>query len=278
MGGLGNQLFQFAAGLNARKFHSKNPKFSLQGLTVAKNTPRSYMLGDLLKRDEVSRRGRPYMAIVRMLSVINPVFWVSEKDSSDFPLIRITNKSRVLLGYFQRFTYVDAVAQELIAAMSNSTIFSDIFSDTQQNNIAVHIRFGDYLTNEGARRFHGLSSMSYYIEAVKLLQTKHVYDKILIFSDDPNRATAEFTNAYGSGNLPVLSGSGISEYEDLAKISSCRGIVISNSTFSWWAAWLGSQIHDCSVVAPRPWFAQSTDADKNLLPISWTVINRDLRN
>ena len=54
-------------------------------------------------------------------------------------------------------------------------------------------------------------------------------------------------------------------------------IVISNSTFSWWAAWIGSQLHECNVIAPRPWFATPTAADVNLLPVEWTVLDRELQ-
>ena len=69
----------------------------------------------------------------------------------------------------------------------------------------------------------------------------------------------------------------MSELEDLAGMSASRGIVISNSTFSWWAAWIGTQLHECNVVAPRPWFATPSAADDNLLPDGWTVLDRELQ-
>ena len=236
------------------------------------------MLGDLLKKTEISRHGRLYIALIRLISIVHPAIWISEKDLSDFPLTSINRRTKVLLGYFQRFVYVDAVSQEIIDAMSKSTIFKAIFSSPQQNSIAVHIRFGDYLTNKETKRFHGLSAMSYYVEAVKRLQATHHYDKIMIFSDDRQRAIAEFTNEYGLEDLRVSASHGENEYEDLAEISSCKGIVISNSTFSWWAGWIGTQLHECNVVAPRPWFATPSAADDNLLPGGWTVLNRELQS
>ena len=277
MGGLGNQLFQYAAGIHVRKFSSKVTRFSLNGLLIARNTPRSYMLGDLLNDDEISRRGRLYFALIRILSLLYPSIWISEKDSSDLVLARITKSSRVLLGYFQRLIYLDAVFQEVLSALSNSTLFSPIFTHSQRNNIAVHIRFGDYLTDATTRKVHGLSAISYYVDAVKRLESTHHYDNIVIFSDDRGRAIAEFTAEYGVGGLPICQSTGTTEYEDLGEISSCKGIVVSNSTFSWWAAWIGSQLHECNVVAPRPWFAIPTAADENLIPDEWTVLDRELQ-
>ena len=70
--------------------------------------------------------------------------------------------------------------------------------------------------------------------------------------------------------------SGKNEFEDLVEISSCKGLIISNSTFSWWAGWLASHLHKCTVIAPRPWRAKPTIADKNLLLESWVVVDREI--
>ena len=277
MGGLGNQLFQFAAGIYAHKFLQKVPKFAFSGFSIGKNTPRSYMLGDLLNEGDEAIHGRLKLAIFKLASFIFPFIWVAEYDLDDFPLERVSRNSKVLLGYFQRRQYVDAVGTELIHSLSKSKVFAQLFSYPANNNIAVHIRFGDYLTNLETKNFHGLTSISYYVEAVRLLQTSHDYDKIVIYSDNRQKALSDFTSEYGTGKSQISISSGVNEYEDLASISSSKGIVISNSTFSWWAAWIGTQLHDCRVVTPRPWFATATAADDNLLSKEWTVLDRDLQ-
>ena len=277
MGGLGNQLFQYAAGIYTQRFLLKNPRYSLSGFSSTKNTPRSYMLGNLLTHEERVSQGRLKLAMFKLSSLVFPSIWVSEKELSDFPLERVDKKSKVLLGYFQRLIYVEAVAPEIIHSLSRSSVFAQMFSMPVTNDIAVHIRFGDYLTNSETKNFHGLSAMSYYVQAVRTLQLSHSYDKVVIFSDNRQKAFADFTEEYGLGGLPVSVSTGTSEYDDLAEISSSKGIVISNSTFSWWAAWIGTQLHGCNVVAPRPWFANPTAADDNLLPDEWTVLNRELQ-
>ena len=277
MGGLGNQLFQYAAGVYSQRFLLKNPKYSLSGFSSTKNTPRSYMLGNLLTHGDCVSRGRIKLATFKLFSIVFPSIWIYEKELGDFPLERVAKKSKVLLGYFQRHIYVEAVATEIIHSLSRSSVFARIFSTPVTNDIAVHIRFGDYLTNLETKNFHGLSAMSYYVQAVRLLQLSHSYDKVVIYSDNRQKAFVDFTEEYGLGGLPVSISAVGSEYDHLAEISSSKGIVISNSTFSWWAAWIGTQLHDCDVVAPRPWFAVLSPADENLVPKSWTVLNRDLQ-
>jgi len=277
MGGLGNQLFQFAAGLYMKKFSSKDVKFSLDGLLIAKNTSRSYMLGDLLKQSDMTVRGRFFFVIFRLCSFIFPPIWVSERELSDSPLSRVTNSTKVLFGYFQRHDYVDSVSAEIIQSMSHSDTFRSLVLAPANNDIAVHIRFGDYLNDLETKKFHGLTAMSYYIKAVKHLRSIHTYDKIVIYSDQPSKAFSDFTEAFGLSEIPVIARANSSEFEDLANMSSSKGLVISNSTFSWWAAWIGSQLHRCNVVAPRPWFANPTGADDNLLPDEWTVLSREMQ-
>ena len=277
MGGLGNQLFQFAAGLHVRKFSSKDFRFSINGMIKVKNTPRSYMLGDLLKNSDMTNRGRFSMGIYKLYSFVFPSIWVSERDISDFPLSRMTNSTKVLIGYFQRHDYVDSVSAEMIQSMSQSKTFSRLVEATVNNDIAVHIRFGDYSNNLETKKFHGLSAMSYYVKAVNHLRSVHHYDQIVIYSDDPGKAFPDFVEAFGPSEIPVIAKESSNEFQDLAGMSSSKGIVISNSTFSWWAAWIGSQLHECNVIAPRPWFATPTAADVNLLPVEWTVLDRELQ-
>ncbi len=277
MGGLGNQLFQFAAGLYTKKFSSRDVRFSQDGLLKARNTSRYYMLEDLLKKSDMTVRGKFVLAIFKLGSFIFPSIWISERELSDFPLIRVTNSTKVLIGYFQRHDYVDSVAAEIIQSMSRSNTFRSVVHASANNDIAVHIRFGDYQNDSETKRFHGLSAMSYYVKGVNHLQSVHNYDQIVVYSDDICKAYSDFTEAFGPSEIPVIAKEGSSELEDLANMSSSKGLVISNSTFSWWAAWIGTQLHGCNVVAPRPWFASPTAADDNLLPDEWTVLSRELQ-
>lgn len=277
MGGLGNQLFQFSVGIYIQKFMAMTPKFSSNALNVGIDTPRDFMLGDLICKDSTCTHSRLFLAISKILSFLVPAVWVSERDFADLPLSRVGKRTRVLLGYFQRSIYIDSVASEILEEMSNSDAFGKVVAAPTVNDIAVHIRFGDYLSNPQTKRVHGLTAMSYYVEAVVNLLSTTSYNKIVIYSDEPKMAHSEFSRAFGPSQIPIVMSCNSTEYEDLAGMSSSKGLVISNSSFSWWAAWIGTQLHDCNVVAPRPWFATPSAADDNLLLDRWTVINRELQ-
>ncbi len=277
MGGLGNQLFQYAAGIHVRKFTNKQACFSPSGLLNAKNTPRLYMLGDLLEKSDINNRGRFTLAVFKLASLVVPSIWVSEQDLNDFPLERVSKTTRILLGYFQRMKYVDSVGTELIEAMKRSSQFGRLVTTFTTNDLAVHIRYGDYLTSPATRKFHGLTAISYYVEGVNYLLSIDSFDRIVIYSDDPSKAYSDFTQAFGSREIPVVLSARSGEIEELESMSSSMGLVISNSTFSWWAAWIGTQLHDCKVIAPRPWFATPSAADDNLLSKRWTVLDRELQ-
>ena len=162
--------------------------------------------------------------------------------------------------------------------MSTSSLFNKVVSAPTQNNIAVHIRLGDYASKPTTKRAHGLSEIAYFVNAVRILQSKRDYDNIVIYSDEAQTAYAEFVNVFGTSSIPITVSSGTNEYEDLAGISSSKGIVISNSTFSWWAAWIGTHLRNSTVIAPRPWFSKPSAADEHLLLESWIVLDREIQS
>jgi hypothetical protein len=86
----------------------------------------------------------------------------------------------------------------------------------------------------------------------------------------------EFLQHY-SGPLVVRTADyAESPISDLLAMSSAKGLVMSNSTFSWWAAWLGGQKQALNVIAPCPWFAQESAAEDQLYGPNWERINRNL--
>ena len=278
MGGLGNQLFQYAAGIYSHKFLSKKSKYFYGIGGIPTNTDRAFMLGDLLRENEIEHLGRRKYILLIVLTKLKLPIWVQEKNESDFPIERLTRKTKILVGFFQKRIYVEPVATEILAAMSTSSLFNKVVSAPTKSDIAVHIRLGDYASKPTARHAHGLSEMTYFVDAVRVLQSKRDYDNIVIYSDEAQTAYAEFVNVFGTSSTPITVSSGTNEYEDLAGISSSKGIVISNSTFSWWAAWIGTHLHNSTVIAPRPWFSKPSAADEHLLLESWIVLDREIQS
>jgi len=153
-------------------------------------------------------------------------------------------------GYWQSEKYFDAeIASKAFCGPPMETL----------NRIAVHIRLTDNLT-ERALALHGnLLTTDYYQKALRYLPKL----EIDAFSDNPFQAQIYFGNA--RCGVPHL---------DIWEMSRYKYIVIANSSFSWWAAWLGTPK---VVVAPKRWFVAPEKADptckmEDICPDRWIKI------
>lgn len=119
---------------------------------------------------------------------------------------------------------------------------------------AINVRRGDYLHPDQNRR-HPVISLEYIQEAYKKLP-KH--DKLLVMSDDIDwcKKNIDFPNIVFNDNSKFWDGEG------LWLLSLCEHFIISNSTYSWWGAWL-SRYDRKTVIAPDTWFGPDIDPDAN---------------
>lgn len=136
------------------------------------------------------------------------------------------------------------------------------------DKVALHIRRGDYLK---VSQFHtNLWDTDYYKEAVKLFPG----EKFLVFcKDTQNPEQDRDDQEWCQDNLPFL---GIAfemyrhgeETDDLNAMASCKAIIGANSSFSWWAAFLGGN----PAVFPKEekWFTDGK-VRTELMP-EWTQI------
>ena len=279
MGGLGNQLFQYAFGLYLANYFNLKVSYIDLGISVKGNTERRYMLGDLVELRSKKVLATVQIVLIRLLSYLFSSLIIFESGPSDSPETRIRKSSKLLFGYFQNCRFADAVKAELLSEFKKSELFAAVIPKTPKDEIAVHMRYGDYAKNITTKQAHGLTATSYYVHAVQLLlKSEKNYKKIVIYSDEPKHALAEFTEAFGKFKIPVVASEFSSEYEDLREMASSSGIVISNSSFSWWAAWIGSNCIGSTIIAPFPWLASPSAYDEKLIPINWVVIKRELQS
>ena len=279
MGGLGNQLFQYSFGLYLFKYFGRKISYTDTGLSVKGNTKRRYMLGDLVAFRSKNRLMRPYIILIRLFSLLFSSLIIFENGPSDEPETRIRKSSKLLFGYFQSRRFVDAVTTELLSELKKSELFAGLIPAVANNEIAVHMRYGDYAKSAITKQTHGLTATSYYVQAVRLLlKSENSYKQIVIYSDEPEHALAEFTKEYGESGISIVASNFSNEYDDLRGMASSSGIVISNSSFSWWAAWIGSNCIGSSIIAPRPWMAKPSAYDQNLISNDWVVLERELQS
>jgi hypothetical protein len=137
---------------------------------------------------------------------------------------------------------------------------------SQHHAVSLHIRRGDYVTNPSAAAVHGVCSLEYYDAAIRLIATRISQPFFFVFSDDPQWAKENLKM-----NHPVhfVEANGPDRgVEDMWLMKSCNHHIIANSSFSWWAAWLNNK-PDKIVVAPKIWFRDPTINTRDLIPKQW---------
>lgn len=267
-GGLGNQLFGFAAGASlSKKLGMSLHLVVREGPKQDTKRPLNYLANLDLTPTHLTL-GSDSSAGVRFL----------EQDfsyQSDFAAI----ESPMLLdGYFQSHRYFEKYSDEVKNAIRSAPQFSACNAKLPTAFLAVQIRRGDYLREQQAA-FHGVLPEAYFRTGLDLLRRLVGNLHALVFSDDqqfaeyiarklPNASPHEPTKA--SPHEPTKTDQ---DWGVLADMSRAEGFCISNSTFGWWASYLGKT--DAPVVAPRPWFRAIPSSANDLLPANWITLGQD---
>ena len=130
--------------------------------------------------------------------------------------------------------------------------------------VAVHVRRGDYADHATTRAVMGLLDADYFRRGTERIATETGARSVFVFTDDPDRVREEV--------LPELPGArlvrGATDAEDLRLMASCRHHVISNSTFGWWGAWLAESPGQV-VVAPARWMRRTLGSNDRVVPERW---------
>ncbi len=267
IGGLGNQMFQYAAGRSLAlrqnsKFYIDRKSFETYNLhdyglhnfnAVIKDYRNKYF--NLIPKSSLDVYSeKNFRFDQEVFELQTPVFldgyWQSEKYFHDF-----SDQIRKDFVFKKKPNDYNAAIADLIK---------------KKMSLSIHIRRGDYVSNSDTNSFHGTCSLSYYKESLEyisdLLKTPL---EIFIFSDDIEWVKENLKIT--SWQHHFVSNSKSTNYEDLRLMSLCNHNIIANSTFSWWGAWLNS-FEDKKVIAPSKWFLESSMNDADLIPSSWVRI------
>jgi hypothetical protein len=274
IGGLGNQLFQFAGGLAIRKSVSAEIHFFddlIRGSKVLNITPRKVTIENITD-NQITSIGKLEVAKMLMKRLVKEGYWLSDSVQKPIDLSQITSKTKVVSGYFQSRHIVDLVIDEIIDAFNKSIDYSKVVPKEQLNQITVHMRLGDKLSRKDLKYF-GRTSTDYYLNGINVLSKNDEYDSINIVSDQPDLARKLLEVA--SPKLKLDFSRGTSEIEDLSLISHSRGIVMSCSSFSWWGARLASINPNTQVIAPSNWLSKPSIFDEYMNLPAWTTLVKD---
>jgi len=264
-GGLGNQLFQYAAARNLATLNNTdlNIDYSYYNHSGA-DTPRQYLL-DLFNIKPVKhiKSNSLYQVfdlinkILRKLSLNKNLYFDKYyfEKGVEFDDAFLSLKDDVwLTGFFQSAKYFsESIREEFKFNGPNNIIEAG-------ESVFIHVRRGDYLNNST----YESCSLDYYNQAINLIKEKIVNPKFYIFSDDMEWVKNNL-------NIPEATYLSYSDHEDLYLMSQCRHAIIANSSFSWWGAWLINNPGKI-VVTPSKWFRNKTINTKDLIPDSWIRI------
>ena len=282
-GGLGNQMFQYAAGRRLAHIHATQLKFDLSWLGTERPniTTRNYMLapfsikGESASTLEQATVADPeYSPLMRFLTRLTPFrrqSHIREKCFRFDPSILTLSDNVYLDGYWQSERYFADAADHIRSDFTirtapdgrNGEVAAAI---NECAAVSVHIRRGDYVTDAKTAAFHGICPIEYYHEAVKAIAKRVAKPHFFVFSDDPTWVREQISIPHP---LTIVDHNGPDlAHEDLRLMSLCRHQIIANSSFSWWGAWLNPR-PDKIVIAPSRWFNDPAVETSDLIPASW---------
>ena len=276
-GGLGNQLFQYAA---ARALCLREERRLRLAWFGPADGSRRYLLDQfrLAGPPEVSLAGRDeirglWTSLPRWQKNLTRLgLWPRPRQlrvsGPAFRPLAGSGRTVFLEGYFQSWRYFDdcrdRIREELtITAPLGERNASLLRRIAGENSVAIHVRRGDYV----GLPHHGVLPLDYYRVALGRLAPALDGARVFVFSDDPAWVRANFE--VGRPVVVIVHNGPDSPVGDLALMAACRHFLIANSTLSWWAAWLASH-QGKRVIAPRQWFGAARAADtSDLCPPDW---------
>jgi hypothetical protein len=283
IGGLGNQMFQYAAGRALSLEHNQSLLLDTSGF-AGYNLHQGFELNRIFNcsteiatnADVRNILGWQFLSGIRRIvarssmAVFRHNGLIIEPHFHYWPEIKNIPQNSYLAGYWQSEKYFKTHTSEIRSDFTFKIPFSDRNAGfaqqiTKINAVSLHVRRGDYINNVKTNATHGLCSLSYYQAAIHYVSGQITNPFFLIFSDDitwvKDNLTIDFPHQYIDYNH------GLDSYNDMHLMSLCKHNIIANSSFSWWGAWLNSNVEKI-VVAPQKWFANNNNT-KDLLPQGW---------
>jgi hypothetical protein len=286
IGGLGNQMFQYAAGralslakqvpfsLDISDFsgYRLHQGFELQRvfncpIRIASEAEVRALLG--WQSWSLARRvlARPALSILRRQEYVFEPHFNHWAGISDAPA------DSYLVGYWQSEKYFREAAQTIRAdftfksplSLRNAELVEQIRGG---NAVSLHVRRGDYVKNPKTMAVHGVCSLDYYRSAIQHVAARVEQPVFFVFSDDlewvRKNLKIDFHCQYVDHNQ------GSESYNDMRLMSLCRHHIIANSSFSWWGAWLNASPNKI-VTAPKKWFSTNGET-VDLFPDGWVLL------
>lgn len=277
-GGLGNQLFEYSAGLALAK--KLKTELKLDVSYYENDKKRIYELdnfnisGKTANVDEIEKIQKQ-----SFLVKLTKRFWIRNHERKIFADTYYFDKNFFNLpnniyldGFYNNQEYFKNIKDAVQTEFTLKNNFSQkvellLTTIATDNSVSIHVRRGDYILPKYQEIFYPLTT-EYYEQTVSLINQKVNDAHFFVFSDDIEWSkTLPFPDNTAYIEKNAL---GITDAEELVLMSKCKHNIIANSTFSWWGAWLNTN-PDKIVIAPKKWSIYET-AEKNPIPPDWIRI------
>lgn len=283
-GGLGNQLFQYAAGYSFA--HRLNQELMLDISFFPQQTLRGYKL-DKFKIDE----SQIVSTVPKGIEVLKGKYLNKALRTLRVDRIPAGGKTKYLLetgsyvmdffftdspensymdGYFQSERYFMDYRAELLKQFEPCYLPEKEYLEGLQavqscNSVAVHVRRGDFLNaqNDPNPR-HYLLGETYYHNALRFVQEKVQAPVFFWFSDDIDWVKQNFGNDGNYHFISLKTKNG--DIDEMMLMKHCHHIIAANSTFSWWAAWMNENNDAIKTIPERRY------GNEEMIPEKWIKI------
>lgn len=184
----------------------------------------------------------------------------------EYETISLPNEDVFVDGFFQSEKYFTHNRVKLlewfkIPESINEKITNKYSKLLEQRTTGIHVRRGDYVRHPN---HHPVQTREYYLEGIELLKDKT--DLFIVFSDDIPWCKENLTIP----NIVFIENE--RDYVEIYLMSLCNNNIISNSSFSWWGAWLNTNENKI-VIGPKIWFGPAiTFVSKDIIPETWIKI------
>jgi len=273
MGGLGNQMFQYAF---ARAYEIKNKcnvRIDLAWFKKVKTCNESvdsrvYELGcfstkPFFASDEDIKK------CFRLKDGKLVRNTIRDRQAGVFqPELLESKNNHYFEGYFQSEKYFKNCRKEILSYFNlnlplnqqNKEMIEKIKST---NSVSIHVRRGDYVKLQDV---HGLCTLDYYKKAIEYIASKIETPHFYVFSDDIVWVEKNLKIDYAYTVVNINDST--SGCFDIELMKNCKHNIIANSSFSWWGAWLNQNAYKI-VIAPKRWFTHPELLDDDLIPDDW---------
>lgn len=267
MGGLGNQLFQIANGISLALKYQRALTFDVNWYKTNEDFSSCLPLFGLepkvnysidIRNSEIQFRDTDQICNCPNSKYIEKVFCYSE--------ISIDDRKFKVQGYFQSERYFEDYTEQI------KLFFNSKLRPKYENQLVVHIRLGDMFLDKKINEVHGTLPVAYYIKAIQL--QKEFFDEISIVTDSPDLVNEIYlpsiSTNFSDKKIRIITGE--SPIEAFEVLKCAKNIIASNSTFSWWAAYLSDSNF---IIAPRQLFQQKQLRIFNICdhyPPNWILI------